>query len=244
MSCPACGSNQTSFRREKQGEIRGKRGSVNAYATVGVCKSCGYTWMTDEPTIPKKRKTWLWVLGWICIFPVPLTILLVRNKRMNNIVKYVLIGLAWLIYLAIGLGSKSPETSIETETPIITETPTIEAINQALVFELDSSKAGDYGKEITLNKGKADSDGYSYEYTFYLFDIPAGKYIIKSVSKGAQVSIVKEGTAVNSDGIEELNYSKKQPSVLIDGKTEEIEVAENEKVKLSDSSIVRFEKIG
>ena len=24
---------------------------------------------------PKKRRTWLWVLGWIFIFPVPLTIL-------------------------------------------------------------------------------------------------------------------------------------------------------------------------
>lgn len=32
-----------------------------------------------EPS--KRRKTWLWVLGWICIFPVPLTIIIAEQGR-------------------------------------------------------------------------------------------------------------------------------------------------------------------
>ena len=36
----------------------------------------------DEP--PRKRKTWLWVLGWLFVFPLPLTILLLRNQKINK----------------------------------------------------------------------------------------------------------------------------------------------------------------
>ncbi len=49
------------------------------------------------------KKIWLWVLGWIIIFPLPLTIIMLRNKKMNKAVKYGIIALAWIIYIAIGL---------------------------------------------------------------------------------------------------------------------------------------------
>lgn len=50
----------------------------------------------------KKAPTWLWVLGWIFIFPIPLTILMLRNKNMDNKVKYGIIAAAWIAYLCIG----------------------------------------------------------------------------------------------------------------------------------------------
>ena len=56
-------------------------------------------------TPPQKRKkapTWLWVIGWILIFPVPLTILMLRNKTLDCKVKYGVIAVAWIIYLCIG----------------------------------------------------------------------------------------------------------------------------------------------
>ena len=49
----------------------------------------------------KKRKTWLWVVGWILIFPLPLTILLLRKKEMKSPIKYGIIAVAWIIYLVI-----------------------------------------------------------------------------------------------------------------------------------------------
>lgn len=58
----------------------------------------------------KKRRTWLWVLGWICIFPLPLTILIVRNKKLNKWVRIGIIAAAWIIYLAIGFAGGNSET--------------------------------------------------------------------------------------------------------------------------------------
>lgn len=53
---------------------------------------------------PKKRKTWLWVLGWICIFPVPLTIIMLNKEDMSKKARYGIIAAGWILYLLIGLG--------------------------------------------------------------------------------------------------------------------------------------------
>lgn len=60
---------------------------------------------------PKKRKTWVWVLGWLFIFPIPLTILMLRKKDMKPAIKYGIIAAAWIIYLAIGASGNSNNTS-------------------------------------------------------------------------------------------------------------------------------------
>lgn len=56
----------------------------------------------QEP--PKRRKTWLWVLGWICIFPVPLTIIMLNKEDMSKKARYGIIAAGWILYLLIGLG--------------------------------------------------------------------------------------------------------------------------------------------
>ena len=98
--CPKCGSTNISFSRETQGERQGKKGTTIVYTTVGLCNDCGYTWKAADATgAPQKtRKTWLWVLGWIFIFPLPLTILLVRNKKLPVAARIVIILAAWLLY--------------------------------------------------------------------------------------------------------------------------------------------------
>ena len=55
---------------------------------------------------PPKRRTWLWVLGWIFIFPVPLTILLIRKEDMKPTVKYAIIAAIWVIYFAIARSNR------------------------------------------------------------------------------------------------------------------------------------------
>lgn len=63
----------------------------------------------------KKRKTWLWVLGWLCIFPLPLTILLLRKKEMKVSIKIIVLVVAWLIYLLIASVVTSDSDSENTE---------------------------------------------------------------------------------------------------------------------------------
>ena len=74
------------------------------------CPDCGYTKNSDSITEvyitrrsepEKDKKTWLWVLGWLLIFPVPVTILLLRNKKLNKWIKGVIISLAWLVFIAM-----------------------------------------------------------------------------------------------------------------------------------------------
>lgn len=118
--CPKCGSTNISFEREKQGEMYGKKGTAIIRATVGVCKDCGYTWRTNITNeMPKKRRTWLWVLGWLCMFPIPLTILLLRKKDLNPIVKFGIIAIAWVAFFALGLsGNKSKTTQPSSSTVV------------------------------------------------------------------------------------------------------------------------------
>lgn len=56
----------------------------------------------QEP--PKRCKTWLWVLGWICIFPVPLMIIMLNKEDMSKKARYGIIAAGWILYLLIGLG--------------------------------------------------------------------------------------------------------------------------------------------
>lgn len=114
VGCPACGSTNIVFDREKQGEVKGKKGTAVVRKTVGVCKDCGYTWITENGK-GNKKKTWLWVLGWIFIFPLPLTILLLRpSNKLNKTLKYILIAIAWIIYAILAWPKNDSDKTAET----------------------------------------------------------------------------------------------------------------------------------
>lgn len=130
--CPKCGSTNVTFSREKQREITAGKNTVAIRSTVGVCKDCGYTWDASAGAQqPKeKKRTWLWVLGWLFIFPVPLTILLLRpTTQMDSKARCGIIVAAWVLYVLIIGGSAAnnknadqpPQTAIETQTELATE---------------------------------------------------------------------------------------------------------------------------
>ena len=152
--CSKCGSTNIAFKRENQGEIRGKNSKQIVHRTVGYCKDCGNTWFTSED-IPKKRKTWLWVLGWICVFPLPLTILLLRKKDMKPVIKFGLIAIAWIVYFLIVASGNSikdrnavadtttsaaqVEETASTETPAPADTdPQVDTSEAATVYSEDA----------------------------------------------------------------------------------------------------------
>lgn len=79
--------------------------------------------------VPKKKSSKMiwWVLGWIFIFPVPLTIIISRNKKLRTAAKIGIIAAAWIVYLLIGVigniakgdeqaKSSSPQTSYSEQT--------------------------------------------------------------------------------------------------------------------------------
>lgn len=141
LGCPNCGSTDIQFTRENVGEIHGKSHKQVVHRTVGLCNNCGYTWYPQSEATPvyKKRKTWLWVLGWLFCFPIPLTILLLRRKQMNPILKYGIIAVAWIIYFIIGFSKNKTESSTVASTIDLPSTsPTISTTESLNEYSSDS----------------------------------------------------------------------------------------------------------
>ena len=70
------------------------------------------------PQPPKKKHTLLWVLGWIFIFPVPLTILMLRNKKLDNKLRYGVIAAGWTVYLIFALVGRVGNSSSHEILPV------------------------------------------------------------------------------------------------------------------------------
>lgn len=73
-------------------------------------QNCGYTCNPNSDSEERKTNRWLWVLGWIFIFPVPLTLLLLKNEKMKKTLKYGIIAAVWIIYLIAGMCSGGSNT--------------------------------------------------------------------------------------------------------------------------------------
>ena len=128
--CSACGGNQFRYKCSNCGNVFdegqfcpscgvkfGQKARLcprcgREYYTAA-CPDCGYlSGAAGEKTVctEKKRHTALWVLGWIFMFPIPLTILTVRSNRIPTWLKAVIIIAAWGVYALLGIkGSKDEE---------------------------------------------------------------------------------------------------------------------------------------
>ena len=75
----------------------------------------------QEAARKKKNLVW-WILGWIFICPVPLTILIARSKKLKPWLKAVLIAALWIVILVIGIaGNLSSDANVKwaaADTPI------------------------------------------------------------------------------------------------------------------------------
>lgn len=70
--CPQCGSSNIQFKRETQGEVRGKKSKRVIHRTVGFCKDCGATWYPEQPGVTKKAKKPLYKRWWFWLIVVAL----------------------------------------------------------------------------------------------------------------------------------------------------------------------------
>lgn len=86
---------------------------------VPFCPNCGASYpmnLVEQKFYLQKKSgcgtTLIWVLGWLIIFPVPLTILMLRNQKPGKNVRYGIIAVGWIVYLlfAVFLKDKNDET--------------------------------------------------------------------------------------------------------------------------------------
>ena len=123
-TCPKCGANLRIDADRKQAfcEYCGAQILIDdevQHLQIDNAESAGYAFekgrqraqneaqatraYTYQPAPKKKSKIVWWVLGWIFIFPIPLTIIIARKKKLKTGVKVTIIIVAWLIYLLIGI---------------------------------------------------------------------------------------------------------------------------------------------
>jgi len=144
-------------RQRAQAEARGTSTPQNGY--------------TVQQQLVKKRKTWLWVLGWICIFPLPLTILLLRKKDMKPVLKCGIIVVAWLVYLLIGLSGRlkddNKNNTQNDETAVVSETTT-ETKNLVSKFISDINESGEIKLEFVEDFIPSDKNSSHYRTEFRL----------------------------------------------------------------------------
>ena len=210
--CPKCGSTNVTFNRENQGEIHGKNSKQIVHYTVGVCKDCGYTWRTDGGQTNKKRKTWLWVLGWIFIFPLPLTLILLKKKEMKPVLKYGIIAIAWILYLIVAFSGKSSDIVAEepsgktTQTSLVQETEKIIEDNELLTEESSTEENINGGQtEAVVSEDNLTEPTTSREYVqctaTELFDLLENNALkAKSTYEGAYVEISGYVTNIDASG--------------------------------------------
>lgn len=186
--CEHCGTrimiddeiNRLQIDNAEEAGYQFEKGRQRAQSEVQQRSSQASTKNNYQPS-RKKRKTWLWVLGWIFIFPIPLTILLLRKKDMKPGLKYGLIAIAWLVYLLIAFlgrpssdapaldSSESAETDLtiiatevpketeqsKTDTPIPTDQTAVSPEPTKVVES--SQTVGDHYDESLNGRGLSDS---------------------------------------------------------------------------------------
>jgi len=129
-------------------ESRGKRKTANTSEGGGTGGSMGNTGG------PKKRNTLLWVLGWLCIFPLSLTILLLRKKEMTPGKKYGFIVAVWSVYLIMAaVASKNDKPSSHSSSQIEQS-----AVSQGEKNKISAIKF-DTGEDITVKIGETGVGG-------------------------------------------------------------------------------------
>lgn len=103
---------------------------------------------------PKKRNTLLWVLGWLSIFPLPLTILLLRKKEMTPGKKYGFIVAAWSVYLIMAAVANKNDKSTNRSSS---------QVEQSTVLQGEKSKISEItfgnGEDITVKIGETGVGG-------------------------------------------------------------------------------------
>ncbi len=113
--CPRCGKEYFSHACPDCGYTAGK--AEETYVFIPAQAEPVSQKTAPQPVVvpyekPKSNKTWLWVLGWIFVFPVPLTILMLKNKKLPKALRIAIIALGWIVYLLFALlGALTDDTT-------------------------------------------------------------------------------------------------------------------------------------
>lgn len=173
----------------------------------------------------KKRKTWLWVLGWLFIFPLPLTILLMRNQRMNKAVKIIILVVAWLFYLLFVFAGRStsetsqtnPNTTPATQTSDSTTTSQEGVSEESSKINTDVENLKQVFLALSAETKRDDIETLAKQYGMYssnrntgtgtyVYRIAATKDIASVITKAKGSFVSISFNALQDNAVTEITY--------------------------------------
>lgn len=133
VRCPYCGTTfavddevkHIHYDNAEQAGYEFEKGRLRAQAE----QRATFAGMAAAPysTKQKRQNRTLWVLGWIFFFPAPLTIVIVRSKKINKTAKIVILSILWAVLLGLGIYLNATEPKSSTAPPSTTA-PTQSAV--------------------------------------------------------------------------------------------------------------------
>lgn len=182
-----------------------------------------------------KRKTWLWVIGWILIFPLPLTILLLRKKNMNPILKFGIVAVAWIFYLIIafagGANDSSDKQSTDGDAVVSSEVGSTTADDQSVSSSEDP--LADFYNEFRESGTVDNIKEMAEKYGLYVDSrkTGTGRELFK-------VALTREEARVtsNSDAYKGEYYVRIECTILGDDSVDSVELVDNRNGESSETS--------
>lgn len=202
--CPQCGSTKIGFKRERTGTNSksssrkkyigtGSKGTYNSqanYRTVGLCQNCGYAWTPNSSSkkqvSEKDQKTILYIFGFVFIFPLPITYILLKNQKCqawNKWLRYGLIALSWILYFCVfwpaivNAANKSSEQKAQYEPTSIVQT-SLETATEATTTESEKEDIdlSVYIDDVVTAYNKQATEPLVYTEEFIPSDKTSGHY--------------------------------------------------------------------
>lgn len=99
----------------------------------------------------KRKNTWLWVLGWILVFPLPLSILVWKSDKLKKGVKITIIIIAFLAYLLLGYTGASNQSSTTDTVPNDIEINSDSNSEKGTTALVISVAANEYAEDDVVN---------------------------------------------------------------------------------------------
>lgn len=112
MQCPFCNTTvmlddevqHIQFDNSKQAGYDFEKGRIEAQQDHAAQQARYKQEMirTQQAAERKQKNLIWWILGWLFVFPVPLTILIAKSKKLKPVIKMVLIVVLWVVIVLLG----------------------------------------------------------------------------------------------------------------------------------------------
>lgn len=187
VKCEFCGAtfmidDQIQHVRYDNAEEAGyqfERGRQKAQAEAAYHAQMAQQYYAPTPPPPaKKGKLWLWVIGWLFCFPIPLSVILWRKLPFKKSVKIGILVAMWLILFAISAATPKEETPKEAETVAVnSETTAKTALEEEAPTIITDSVVQEFvSKYNTLSdspldgveQGNIRTKYYAFSHGYYL----------------------------------------------------------------------------